>query len=37
MQQYVERGQMWSMLLSVLVIGVILILLFRSWKVGLVG
>ncbi|MDU5344003.1 MAG: MMPL family transporter, partial [Prevotella bivia] len=26
MQQYVERGQMWSMLLSVLVIGVILVL-----------
>lgn len=37
MQQYVERGQMWSMLLSVLVIGVILILIFGSWKVGLVG
>lgn len=37
MQQYVERGQMWSMLLSVLVIGMILIILFRSWKVGLVG
>jgi len=37
MQQYVERGQMWSMLLSVLVIGIILILIFGSWKVGLVG
>lgn len=37
MQQYVERGQMWSMLLSVLVIGFILILIFGSWKVGLVG
>ena len=37
MQQYVERGQMWSMLLSVLVIGAILILIFGSWKVGLVG
>lgn len=37
MQQYVERGQMWSMLLSVLVIGVILVLVFSSWKVGLVG
>lgn len=37
MQQYVERGQMWSMLLSVLVIGVILILFFGSWKVGIVG
>lgn len=36
-QQYVERGQMWSMLLSVLVIGVILVLVFSSWKVGLVG
>ena len=37
MQQYVERGQMWSMLLSVLVIGVILVLVFSSWKIGLVG
>lgn len=37
MQQYVERGQMWSMLLSVLVIGAILVLIFGSWKVGLVG
>ena len=37
MQQYVERGQMWSMLLSVLVIGVFLVLVFSSWKVGLVG
>lgn len=37
MQQYVERGQMWSMMLSVLVIGVILVLVFSSWKVGLVG
>lgn len=37
MQQYVERGQMWSMLLSVLVIGVILVLIFANWKVGLVG
>lgn len=37
MQQYVSRGQMWSMLLSVLVIGVILVLVFGSWKVGLVG
>ena len=37
MQQYVERGQMWSMLLSVLVIGMILVLVFSSWKVGLVG
>ena len=37
MQQYVERGQMWSMLLSVLVIGLILVLIFGNWKVGLVG
>lgn len=37
MQQYVERGQMWSMMLSVLVIGIILILIFGNWKVGLVG
>ncbi len=37
MQQYVERGQMWSMLLSVLVIGIILVLIFGNWKVGLVG
>ena len=37
MQQYVERGQMWSMLLSVLVIGVILVLIFGNWKVGLIG
>lgn len=37
MQQYVERGQMWSMLLSVLVIGIILVLIFGNWKVGLIG
>ncbi len=37
MQQYVERGQMWSMLLSVLVIGVILVIIFSNWKVGLIG
>ena len=37
MQQYVERGQMWSMMLSVLVIGIILVLIFGNWKVGLVG
>ena len=37
MQQYVERGQMWSMLLSILVIGIILVLIFGNWKVGLVG
>lgn len=37
MQQYVERGQMWSMLLSVLVIGIILVIIFGNWKVGLVG
>ncbi len=37
MQQYVERGQMWSMLLSVLVIGIILLLIFGNWKVALVG
>jgi hypothetical protein len=37
MQQYVERGQMWSMLLSVLVIGIILFIIFGSWKVAFVG
>lgn len=37
MQQYVERGQMWSMLLSVLVIGLILLVIFGSWKVAIVG
>lgn len=37
MQQYVERGQMLSVLLSVLIIGIILLIVFRSWKVGLVG
>lgn len=37
MQQYVERGQMWSMLLSVLVIGIILVFIFGNWKVGIVG
>ncbi|MBR5384869.1 MAG: MMPL family transporter [Bacteroidales bacterium] len=37
MQQYVEKGQMWSMLLSVLVIGVVLLLIFGSWKVAVVG
>lgn len=37
MQQYVERGQMWSMLLSILIIGIILLIVFKSWKVGLVG
>ena len=37
MEGYVVRGQMWSMLLSVLVIGIILVLIFGNWKVGLVG
>ncbi len=37
MQQYVERGQIWSMFLSVLVIGLVLLLVFSSWKVALVG
>lgn len=37
MQQYEERGQMLSVLLSVLIIGIILLIVFRSWKVGLVG
>lgn len=37
MQQYVERGQMWSMLLSVIVIGIILVLIFGNWRVGLIG
>lgn len=37
MQQYVERGQIWSMFLSVLVIGLVLMLVFSSWKVALVG
>ncbi len=37
MQQYVVRGQMWSMLLSIFVIGVILLIIFGSWKVALVG
>lgn len=37
MQQYIERGQMWSMLLSVVVIGVLLMLVFGNWKLGLIG
>lgn len=37
MQQYVERGQMWSMLISVGVIGLMLMLIFGSWRVGLIG
>lgn len=37
MQQYIERGQMWSMLLSVVVIGILLILVFGNWKLGIIG
>lgn len=37
MQQYIERGQMWSMLLSVVVIGIMLMLVFGNWKLGLIG
>ncbi len=37
MQQYVEKGQMWSMLLSVFVIGLILLLVFKNWKIGLIA
>lgn len=37
MQQYIERGQIWSMLISVLVIGMILVIIFGSWRVGLIG
>lgn len=37
MQQYVVRGQMSSMLISILLIGVILVLIFRNWKIGLIG
>ena len=37
MQQYIEKGQMWSMLLSVIVIGILLMIVFENWKLGLIG
>lgn len=37
MQQYIEIGQMKSMLWSVLIIGVLLMLVFGNWKLGLIG
>lgn len=37
MQQYIEKGQMWSMLLSVGIIGVLLMLVFGNWKLGLIS
>ena len=37
MQQYLVRGQMWSLLLSVLIVGVLLMLAFGNVKLGLIG
>lgn len=37
MQQYIEIGQMKSMLWSVLIIGVLLMLVFGNWRLGLIG
>lgn len=37
MQQYIVRGQTSSMLLSVLLIGIILVLVFSNKKIGLIG
>jgi len=37
MQQYLVRGQMWSLLLSVLIVGLLLMLAFGNVKLGLIG
>lgn len=37
MQQYLVRGQMWSLLLSVLIVGVLLMIAFGNIKLGLIG
>ncbi len=37
MQQYIVKGQMWSLLLSVIIVGIILMLAFGNWKLGLIG
>ncbi len=37
MQQYLVRGQMWSLLLSVLIVGALLMIAFGNIKLGLVG
>ena len=37
MQQYLVRGQMWSLLISVLIVGLLLMLAFGNVKLGLVG
>ena len=37
MQQYLVRGQMWSLLISVLIVGLLLMLAFGNVRLGLVG
>ena len=37
MQQYLVRGQMWSLLISVLIVGLLLMLAFGNVKLGLIG
>jgi predicted RND superfamily exporter protein len=37
MQQYLVRGQMWSLLLSVVIVGVLLMIAFGNIKLGLIG
>ena len=37
MQQYLVRGQMWSLLLSVLIVGLLLMIAFGNVKLGLIG
>ena len=37
MQQYLTRGQMWSLVLSAVIIGVLLMIVFGNIKLGLIG
>jgi len=37
MQQYLVRGQMWSLLISVLIVGLLLMIAFGNVKLGLIG
>lgn len=37
MQQYLVRGQMWSLVLSVLIVGLLLMIAFGNVKLGLIG
>ena len=37
MQQYITRGQMWSLVLSAVIIGVLLMIVFGNIRLGLIG